>query len=216
MIYPNDFIKQIYIINLDHRIDRWTHIKNQLYNSQTILKSYQKYAGIDGNTIDNETIKKLINPNQYDYIINRKPTHGLNLSYGAIGLALTYKHIFENCDSNTLLLEDDINIDYNFDTIISNVINHMPNDWDIIYLGWYSGSTTRIEKINEHVGKITGQVNGTQGWIINQKSAKKLLNLFPLTYQIDTEIYLSDKLVKYCSLIPIITRYHSKSDIQIN
>lgn len=208
-------IDQIYLINLDRRPDRLSHCEKQFIKSDIIKNGYQKYIAIDGALLDDETIKALVTSKGYEYITSKQPTKGLYLSRGAVGLALTYKRIFEICvDENILLLEDDIILKDNFDSILLNGLNDIPNDWDIIYLGWYKSQNLKIEPITSVIGEITGQINGTQGWIINPRSASKLLNLFPLSYQIDTAIYRAKNLKKYCFIDPIITRYNSKSDIQ--
>jgi GR25 family glycosyltransferase involved in LPS biosynthesis len=207
-------IDKILLINLDKRKDRLDLFCDQLKNSMLINNKYQRYSAIDGHLIDNHTMSSLVTKDAYLEIMSDKKTTGLYLSRGAVGLALTYKQIFESCKEVTLLLEDDIIVCKNFDSQIQKTLKDVPEDWDIIYLGWYQSSSLRINILTENVGSITGQINGTQGWIINPLSAKKLLRLFPLRYQIDTEIYQNKNLNKYCTVEPIILRSNSHSDIQ--
>jgi GR25 family glycosyltransferase involved in LPS biosynthesis len=207
-------IDKILLINLDKRRDRLDLFYRQLENSLLIKNKYFRYSAIDGHVIDNDTISSLVTKDAYAEIVSDKKTRGLYLSRGAVGLALTYKQIFESCNTATLLLEDDIIISKNFDSQLEKTLKDVPEDWDIIYLGWYQAPSLRINVLTANVGSITGQINGTQGWIINPLSAKKLLKLFPLRYQIDTEIYRSKNLNKYCTVDPIILRSGSQSDIQ--
>lgn len=207
-------IDKILLINLDSRKDRLDQFIIEKKNSNIIGNNYIRYRAIDGNTIDNNIINKLVTQKAYSDIINKKKTHGLYMSYGAVGLAFTYKTIFETCNEITMLLEDDIKINPMFDEILTMALNQLPKFWDILYLGWYKSKHLKIKKISNNIGEISGQINGTQGWIINPLSSKKLLNLFPLSYQIDTAIYCMKGLKKYCVLNPIITKSNSYSDIQ--
>jgi GR25 family glycosyltransferase involved in LPS biosynthesis len=210
----NKSIDKVLLINLDKRSDRLELFKVQAINSNLIYNNYIRMSAIDGETINDEQIASATTEQSYKDIINHRPTKGLYLSHGAVGLALTYKEIFENCKCNTLLLEDDILINKNFDSLLAKAMQDIPNDWDILYLGWYQSPTLKVSPITENIAKISGQINGTQAWIINPISAKKLLELFPLNYQIDTCIYMNKNLIKYSLISPAITRSSSNSDIQ--
>ena len=62
----------------------------------------------------------------------------------------------------------------------------MPNDWDIVYLGYYHNP--QIQQIDELIW-TANKVYGMYGYLIHPNYAKKLLNnIFPCNYQIDTEI----------------------------
>lgn len=208
-------IDKVLLINLDKRKDRLEYFKNQAKNSSLILNKYQRIPALDGNFLTDSDIRAAVTKNGYQDVMNNKPTKGLYLSRGAVGLGLTYKNIFENCECNTLLLEDDILIGENLDTALLNAMRDIPSDWDILYLGWYQSPNLKIIPITQNVASISGQINGTQGWIINPRSAQKLLELFPLNYQIDTCIYMKKNLKKYSLVKPLITRRNSSSDIQI-
>lgn len=208
-------IDQVLVINLDSRPDRWGHFKNQATNSQIINTKYSRVSAIDGKKLDDKQLKKYLADDAFYHVKTNIHTGGLRMSYGGIGLALTYKNILDYCKNNILLLEDDIIIDKKFDLIISQTLSNIPDDWDIIYFGWYDSSELIIQYTNEYVNSLNGKVNGTQAWLVNPKSAKKILDMFPLSYQIDTELYLNSNLIKYSSKIPIVTRAGFNSDIQI-
>jgi GR25 family glycosyltransferase involved in LPS biosynthesis len=202
------------IINLDKRIDRWENVTYQIEKSNFIKTNYTRYPAQDGFLLSDHAIKNLITQKAYQDIIDNKPTKGLYLSRGAVGLAKTYYDILTACDEVTLILEDDIIVSNNFDDQFFKTIKDLPEDWDILYAGWYKSSNLNISILTPNIARISGQINGTQGWMINPKSAKKILDIFPLSYQIDTEIYRHKNLNKYCTIIPLITRSNSKSDIQ--
>lgn len=207
-------IDNVFLINLDTRNDRLQAVKKEIAKSK-ILSSYKRISAIDGFTLTDTDLISLISPRAFADMAGMVKTGGLRMSYGAAGLASTYKQIFEKCDSNILLLEDDIAVDDDFDNVLTNAMNHAPKNWDIIYLSWYDSEKIVIENFNQYFNKLSGKINGTQAWIINKNSAQKLLRMFPITYQIDTEIYTNHKLNKYGIYKKIIHRIRSDSDIQV-
>jgi GR25 family glycosyltransferase involved in LPS biosynthesis len=210
-------ITDILVINLDRRCDRWSDFLDQTQNSSLINKFHKRISAIDGKDLTNNDFIQYVRVGGYNNIISSKQTKGLYLSRGAIGLAMTYYRICENCIRPTILLEDDIIISKQFDKVFAQAFMELPEDWDILYLGWCQSSNLKIIPITEHISSISGQVNGTHGWMINPLSAKKILNIFPLRYQIDTEIYLNKNLKKYSTTIPIVSqsKIYAHSDIQI-
>jgi len=208
-------ITDILVINLDRRYDRWSSFLDQTKNSSIINKYHKRISAIDGKDLINNDFIQYVRTEGYNDIISSKQTKGLYLSRGAIGLAMTYYRICQSCMKPTILLEDDIIVSKQFDKIFAQALIELPEDWDILYLGWCQSSNLKIIPITEHIGSMSGQVNGTHAWMINESSAKKILNIFPLRYQIDTEIYLDKNIKKYCTNIPIITLCNKYSDIQI-
>lgn len=210
-------ITDILVINLDRRYERWSGFLDQTQNSSLINKFHKRISAIDGKDLTNNDFIQYVRVEGYNNIISSKQTKGLYLSRGAIGLAMTYYRICENCIRPTILLEDDIIISKQFDKVFAQAFMELPEDWDILYLGWCQSSNLKIIPITEHISSISGQVNGTHGWMINPLSAKKILNIFPLRYQIDTEIYLNKNLKKYSTTIPIVSqsKIYAHSDIQI-
>lgn len=210
-------ITDILVINLDRRYDRWLNFLDQAKNSSLINKYHKRISAIDGKDLTNNDFTQYVLTEGYNDIISSKETKGLYLSRGAIGLAMTYYRICENCIRPVILLEDDIVILKQFDKVFAQAFMELPEDWDILYLGWCQSPNLKIIPITEHINSISGQVNGTHGWMINPLSAKKILNIFPLRYQIDTEIYLNKNLKKYSTTIPIVGRSkkYANSDIQI-
>jgi GR25 family glycosyltransferase involved in LPS biosynthesis len=205
---------KILVVNLDKRTDRWNTFCKQAEKSKLIKENYSRYSAIDGSLLSEFTIQSLVTPTAYRDIKNNRPTRGLYLSKGGVGLAKTYYDILTNCVDNTLILEDDIIIDKDIDNKLFKSLKDLPEDWDMLYVGWYNSPSLKISILTPNIGRISGQINGTQGWIINPNSAKKILEIFPLSYQIDTEIYRHKSLNKYCTINPLITRLNSKSDIQ--
>ena len=76
-----------------------------------------------------------------------------------------------------------------------------------------------IKKIKDNWYK-TNRIHGTFGYLLNKKGAKKILDIFPIKYQIDTALYLASRNNKINSYIyepQLIFHYnYSESNIQIN
>ena len=111
----NDFFEHIYCINLPHRNDRWEEISKEFAKHLLVV---EKVEAIDG--------KKFFKP-------------GLNRHAGAYGLVLTNINIFEDAKAkgykSILILEDDISFVDDMSEKFWNKIEHLPNDWNLLYLG---------------------------------------------------------------------------------
>lgn len=211
-------ISDVLVINLDKRTDRWIHFLDESKNSTIISNNAKRVSAIDGSFLSDQEIAHFVSKQAYKDITTNRTTKGLYLSRGGVGLSITYYKILQNCVGPTILLEDDIVISKQFDQVFKSAYSELPNDWDILYLGWYDSSNLKLDKVSTNINRISGQINGTNGWVINPTSAQKILKIFPLKYQIDTELYLHQNLNKYCTNQKIIRRaliYKNDSNIQI-
>jgi GR25 family glycosyltransferase involved in LPS biosynthesis len=207
-------IEKVYLINLDKRADRLSYFNKNVCPKSKILSDYQRYPGIDGSLLGENILYSVVTDSGKKHMQENTSSKGLYLTKGAIGLALTYKTLVENCVCNTLILEDDIDIDENFDIEIDECLKALPNDWDIFYLGWCDSKYLKRDPVNSYINRLSGQINGTHAWIINPSIKDKFLTIFPLTYQIDTAIYLNSNMIKYGSYKKIVFRKDMGSDIQ--
>lgn len=210
-----NIIDKVYVVNLDRRFDRYENfIKNVCLKSQFIKEKHVRYSAIDGQKLSENELFEITSVRGKNFMLNNSRSKGIYLTKGAIGLALTYKKIIEDCRGITMILEDDVNIIENFDSELSSCLNNLPDDWDVLYLGWCDSRYLKIEKFNNYINLLNGQINGTHGWIINPNGKNKLLSVYPLTYQIDTEIYKKNYIKKYSTYKKIALRTKGNSDIQ--
>lgn len=111
----NSFFDKIFFINLEKRKDRYEEC---LVEFKKHGITAEKISAIDG---------------------SKTFTAGLNRNAGAHGLHLTTIQILEtsikNSYKNILILEDDIMFIDNLNTIFSQKIKSLPDDWDLLYLG---------------------------------------------------------------------------------
>ena len=138
--------------------------------------------------------------------------------YGGVGCAISHKKILdiiiENKYEDTLILEDDIEIVDNFDTLFENI--ELPNDYDMFYLGYHSAPNS--QDYNKNINKCH-RIYGTFGIIISLEGAKKLVNelkIFnPLNYALDTAYFYNispSNINKYCAKFDKCLIYHMEQN----
>jgi glycosyl transferase family 25 len=216
------FDKIIYI-NLDRRPDRNLNVIEQL-KKVGMYEIAERFNAIDGKKIDlNNIDTNIITPKGIEFAKKSEIIY-THLTVGAIGCAKSHREIYQKIiDENInscLILEDDITIDDNFNKKIKNVENYIKQNrlnFDLFFLGFHPGTT-----YDESMKYKT--VYGLFGYIVTKSGAKKLLDLFPITYQIDTEISRNtDKIniygVKYSDRIILSDQsqysYKFGTDIQV-
>jgi len=187
-------IEKIYYINLDKRKDRDENVKQQL--AKTNLSQYAKrISAVNGSLINMQNIKSNIitEKGRYDIMTNHKnKMKGISLTKGALGCALSHRHIWHDIINNNiseaLILEDDITFVDNFtqklDSILSDARSY---NYDVLFLGYHPATLKYIISHNATLLK-SKKIYGLFGYIVTNNGAKKLLEAFPISYQIDTEI----------------------------
>lgn len=184
------FDKIIYI-NLDRRPDRKANVEN--YMKKHNLEAYtERFPAIDGKKIDFEKIdKKLISDEAIQDAFNNTKLY-TTMTIGGIGCALShynvYKKIIDENINRCLILEDDIEITDDFNDKCAYLEPHLNQiDYDLFFLG-YHDSSIKYSYYYNYRFKQFNRVYGLFGYIVTLEGAKKLMNIFPLKKQIDTEI----------------------------
>lgn len=183
------FDKIIYI-NLDRRPDRNLNVIEQL-KKVGLENITERFSAIDGKKLDLDNYDtNIITPRGIEFAKKSEIIY-THLTLGAIGCAESHRTIYQKIiDENInscLILEDDITFDDKFNEKLKyiendiKVNNKINNNYDLFFLGFHPGTT-----YDESMRYKT--VYGLFGYIVTKSGAKKLLNLFPITYQIDTEI----------------------------
>ncbi len=115
------------------------------------------------------------------------------LTKGAIGCALSHKKTYEKIINDNidvaLILEDDITFDDKFNERMVVLEKKIPKNYDILFLGYSQASIDHFDE-NYDLTDFTkpGKIYGLFGYIVTNQGAKKLLNVFPITFQLDSEI----------------------------
>jgi glycosyl transferase family 25 len=203
------FDKIIYI-NLDRRKDRDLNVITQL-KKFNLLNMSERFSAIDGKKLDLDKIdKKIITKEGIEYAKKGEILYS-HLTPGAVGCALSHRAIYQKIvDENInscLILEDDITLDDKFLDKLLNIENEIKtNDniinYDLFFLGYHPASALNSYKYYSPNIKKLFAVYGLFGYIVTNKGAKKLLDIFPLTYQIDTEISKNTDKIDCYGIIP--------------
>jgi GR25 family glycosyltransferase involved in LPS biosynthesis len=183
------FTKILYI-NLDRRQDRNKNVLEQLkkinYNG-----NIERISAVDATKLNFNIIPKTLITDEGLATATSKDTPLYTyLTKGAIGCALSHKIAFEKVlygnDEYVLILEDDMWFTDDFNNKLKNVLANLPEPkYDILWLGYHSKKNEQI--INESF-QVPNKLYGLFGYIINKKAASKMIDLYPITWQIDTEI----------------------------
>lgn len=216
-------VRHCFYLNLDKREDRKEHIENELNKSLILKNIYQRFPAVDGTTIHPRSLPAgLITQNALeDVLMDTVTAWGLSLTQGGLGVLLSYINLFEkisNLDDFAVTIEDDTIISDQFDDSLKNVINDLPPDFDLCYLG-YGDMNIKKENYSEHLSIPKGMVLCLPALIISPAGAKKLLEkLKNIDHQIDTAIYhLHYDLNVYVANKKLVEiRNHLSSDIQGN
>jgi glycosyl transferase family 25 len=184
-------ISKIYYINLDRRPDRDNNVKTELgkinYNGPV-----ERISAVDGRKlIIKDLLDELITSEGKNDALNKNAGLYYIMTPGAIGCALSHRNlatkiIEEMSDNNyVLILEDDVVLEDDFMNKLNKYIKDMPK-FDMLFIGYHMKQNKMVgDSFYDKPLKLWGLF----GYIINKKGASELLKLFPLKYQIDTEMH---------------------------
>jgi len=202
------FTKILYI-NLDRRNDRKIHMENEL-NKINWTGSVERISAVDGKKLQKNDLNNLLNENAINQFMDttqRKFAPGSYMTKGAAGCALSHRKCWENILNNenekVLILEDDIQFDNNFNEKLNIYMSKVP-DYDILYIGFHEARGSTI--YNDILKKPGYVVFGLFGYIVDKRIAQKLLDMFPIEGQIDSEI---EKIYNNINV------YHLNEDLRI-
>lgn len=197
---------EIFLINLEHRYDRLKHFENENKNYNLDVSIVCAYD------------KKDIDRKDFDIKAYR------SLSKGEIACYLShYKCLQKASTELTLVLEDDVKFKPDFKMKLRNVLDNVPSNFDIIFLGgtktwWqsYADSIGQIQEYNSLFYKVNGHFYGAEAYIVSERAREKLLdNKFPINGPFDVKLCLLDMQV-YCLRNPIAFQGRLGSDTQKN
>jgi glycosyl transferase family 25 len=196
-------LNQTYVINLDRNPERYATIKEQLVTSNI---PHTRFSAVDGYKIkikdgDKEFLgidlkdgKKLSFDKSYKifcpslnltYNANSKILHR-TLSSGEFGCYCSHLEIWQEVVNKkieyALILEDDAVLKKDFSTKLTQLLNHMPKEWDLtfLFLEDYPITHEKFIKItnNPYMRKIKANkthISSTKAYLISYNGAKKLL-----------------------------------------
>jgi GR25 family glycosyltransferase involved in LPS biosynthesis len=128
-----------YVINLDHRKDKWRSSMNELAPH-----------------------------------FNLERVSAIQHEWGWLGLAQTFKKIFQECEGDVLIFEDDATF-RGWATNLQDAINDLPADWDMLMLG-ANIKDSRIDRISKRLVRTYGAWT-THAILYSHRFAKEMVEL---------------------------------------
>lgn len=182
----------IIIINLDRDVERLENAINQLNDFDNIVR----YPAINGKELNLQDID--ITP-YTRYLIeypNNRCSHQQINTPGGIGCYLSHCNVWnmyqDSPQGGILVFEDDLNVCKNFKSELTNILNNIPSDCDILSFG-YLGLLEKC-KMKESLTKSSSFFFGLQGYYISNQGMKKLLQCaFPIEVHLDAYVALAAK-----------------------
>jgi GR25 family glycosyltransferase involved in LPS biosynthesis len=184
----NDYFSKVILINLDRREDRLEKISTQLDN---LGITFERFSAIDGNA-------EGINP--------------------IVAGRMSHTQVWKKYQGKKILvLEDDALFVDNFNEKFAEVIQTLPSDWDVFYLGALVAPTTgKLIKINEHWYKQVVST-GTQAYCLKPNKMDYFHNrLKDYEWYIDIGLRL-EAVDNNCYITQpnLVTQYPSYSDLRL-
>ena len=200
----NNYVDNVYLINMDKDKKRLESVTKECNN---VNITFKRFPGIDVNNLSKEILDK--------YIPKEIQEYGTN---GLIGCGLSHLFIWKDAINknykNILVLEDDITFTDNFNEYFLNVINEVPEDYDILYLGYKDNICNPPKDCSfNYVYKPYFPLN-LHAYIVSSKGLKKLVNLInKIDDHIDWLIARNiDKLNIYASKKKIVNQIYKNSN----
>ena len=199
----NNYVDNVYLINMDKDKKRLESVTKECNN---VNITFKRFPGIDVNNLSKEILDK--------YIPKEIQEYGTN---GLIGCGLSHLFIWKDAINknykNILVLEDDITFTDDFNEYFINVIKEVPEDYDILYLGYKDIICNPPKDCSyNHIYKPIFPLQ-THAMIISNKGLKKLVNIInKIQYHIDWLIaFNKNKLNIYTSQKKIVNQIYKNS-----
>jgi GR25 family glycosyltransferase involved in LPS biosynthesis len=183
----NEFFDKVVVVNLDRRTDRMEKLVPQL---KELGIKYERFSAVDAKQ--------------------------LNIDPIVAGLKSHLQVIKNNSGKRVLVLEDDAYFVEGFNEKFDKVMQTLPEDWDIFYLGaLLPKDVGQINIVNRHWG-LQVLTTGTQAYCINPSRLEYFISkLEDYNYYIDIGLRDFAKGLKaYITQPNLVTQFPSYSDLR--
>jgi glycosyl transferase family 25 len=163
----NNYVDNVYLINMDKDCDRLEKVTKEC---DKVGIKFERFIGVKVSDVSQNILDK--------YIPIETQKYGPN---GMIGCGLSHLFVWQdavkNNYKNIVVLEDDVHFTYDFNEYLHNIMEEVPNDYDILYLG-YGEKNYNLPKDSSfnYIYKPKFPLL-THAMIISNKGLKKLLKL---------------------------------------
>ena len=207
-------LDNLYFINLERRKDRKEHFLNQCINQNIPMNKVCRIEAIDG-LIYNFNRKELNMFSKVDFL--NAPE---NILKKLIGNQLSHyyllKEIIKENQQLTIICQDDVVFIPNFIDYIDKITNNIPDDAEIINIGFHKGADLAYsepwdfvtngndfdkigsQKVNEYICKLEQQINPCSlAYIVTLQGAKNMIQYFEMNgFKKATDHNFNDYLIK--------------------
>ena len=217
MSYINSVVDKVYVINLDKDTERLASIDRQLRGCNV---TYERFSGVIGKHIG------------FDERLT--PFCAQFCTDGIKGCALSHRSIWQQAIENKyetiLILEDDANLPPNFQEKVRDVLQRVPEEWEVIFLGcrMFCQDKYAVSKIGNRVLGMKAEeydgdihsVKGTVGAhaILYKKSFLERVIDEPISTHFD--IHVTQMVQKYNAkaygLHPEVVNLHEDNSVNSN
>jgi GR25 family glycosyltransferase involved in LPS biosynthesis len=184
----NDYFDKVIVINLDRRTDRMEKLAPQL---EKLDIQYKRFSAVDGKKLDIDPI--------------------------VAGLRSHLQVMKQIAGQRVLILEDDAQFVEDFNEKFEKVMQTLPEDWDIFYLGaLVPKDVGLIRMVNRHWG-IQVLTTGSQAYCINPSRLEYFINKLE-DYNSYIDIGLRDfakDLKAYITQPNLVVQFPSYSDLRL-
>ena len=184
----NDFFDKVIVINLDRRTDRMEKLSPQL---EKLDIQYERFSAVDGKQLGIDPI--------------------------VAGLQSHLQVMKQIAGQKVLILEDDAQFVEDFNEKFEKVMQTLPEDWDIFYLGaLVPKEVGLVRMVNRHWG-IQVLTTGSQAYCINPSRLEYFISKLE-DYNSYVDIGLRDfakDLKAYITQPNLVVQFPSYSDLRL-
>ncbi len=187
MSYINSVVDKVFVINLDKDTERLASIDKQLRSCNV---AYERFSGILGKHVNTDP--------------RLTPFCAQFCTDGIKGCALSHRtiweHALENKYQTIMVLEDDVTLPPDFQEKVRDVLQRVPEDWEVIYLGCklFCQDKHLASKVGNRLLGMTAEQHdrdihavkgsaGTYAYILRDRFIQKIIDE-PITTHVDVEL----------------------------
>ena len=184
----NDFFDKVIVINLDRRTDRMEKLAPQL---EKLDIQYERFSAVDGKQLGIDPI--------------------------VAGLQSHLQIMKQIAGQRVLILEDDALFVDDFNEKFEKVIQTLPEDWDIFYLGALVPKEVGLVRMVNRNWGIQVLTTGSQAYCINPSRLEYFINkLEDYNYYIDVGLRdFAKDLKAYITQPNLVVQFPSYSDLRL-
>lgn len=225
-------IRQIHVINLDRRPDRWRRLRRELdrfseRRGERLSSLVRRFSAIDARYLESDldstklipsfTLAEqlMVDPNPLLRIDDESRAIEINMTREEVAIALSHigvwQLIAEGNVPSALVLEDDVFMSRGFTRALNRTWSALETtknrepDFDLLYLSFREVGDTSSTQTKQPVRRPRSGIWQASGYVLSREGARKLLDRFPVHGPVDLWLNLQfENLRVFTAARPII------------